>query len=100
GALMSPRALRIPTEGESVTLTVETREVRLTNLGKVFWTGLGITKVELLQYYADVSKVLLPHIADRAMVMKRYPHGAAGEFFFMKRAPEPRPSWIRTCGIH
>jgi len=41
----------------------------------------------LLQYYADVSTVLLPHLQDRAMVMKRYPNGAAGEFFFMKRAP-------------
>jgi bifunctional non-homologous end joining protein LigD len=43
--------------------------------------------------------VLLPHIRNRAMVMKRYPHGAAGSFFFMKRAPEPRPAWIRTCAI-
>jgi bifunctional non-homologous end joining protein LigD len=43
--------------------------------------------------------VLLPHIRDRAMVMKRYPHGAGGAFFFMKRAPEPRPAWIRTCAI-
>jgi bifunctional non-homologous end joining protein LigD len=43
--------------------------------------------------------VLLPHIRDRAMVMKRYPHGAAGPFFFMKRAPTPRPDWIRTCAI-
>jgi DNA primase len=41
--------------------------------------------------------VLLPHIADRAMVMKRYPHGAAGEFFFMKRAPSPRPAWIESA---
>ena len=53
----------------------------------------------LIQYYADVAPVLLPHIRDRAMVMKRYPHGAAGEFFFMKRAPTPRPDWIRTCTI-
>jgi bifunctional non-homologous end joining protein LigD len=43
--------------------------------------------------------VLLPHIQDRAMVMKRYPNGADGDFFFMKRAPSPRPSWIRTCVI-
>jgi bifunctional non-homologous end joining protein LigD len=43
--------------------------------------------------------VLLPHIRDRAMVMKRYPHGAAGPFFFMKRAPTPRPAWIRICSI-
>jgi bifunctional non-homologous end joining protein LigD len=43
--------------------------------------------------------VLLPHIVNRAMVMKRYPHGASGEFFFMKRAPEPRPMWIEICRI-
>ena len=43
--------------------------------------------------------MLLPHIRDRAMVMKRYPHGAAGEFFFMKRAPTPRPAWIEICSI-
>jgi bifunctional non-homologous end joining protein LigD len=52
-----------------------------------------------MQYYADVAPVLLPHIRDRAMVMKRYPHGAHGDFFFMKRAPVPRPDWIRTCRI-
>ena len=75
------------------------REVRLTNLQKPFWPDLGITKGALIQYYADVAPVLLPHIRDRAMVMKRYPHGAAGEFFFMKRAPVPRPDWIRTCAI-
>jgi bifunctional non-homologous end joining protein LigD len=75
------------------------REVRLTNLDKPFWPQLGITKGDLLQYYADVSPVLLPHVQDRAMVMKRYPHGAEGEFFFMKRAPEPRPEWIQICSI-
>jgi len=53
----------------------------------------------LLQYYADVAPVLLPHLRDRAMVMKRYPNGARGPFFFMKRAPSPRPEWIETCSI-
>jgi bifunctional non-homologous end joining protein LigD len=75
------------------------RTVRLTNLDKPFWPALGITKGDLIQYYADVSPRLLPHIRDRAMVMKRYPHGAAGDFFFMKRAPDPRPAWIRICRI-
>ena len=92
-----PRVL-IPAEG-SVTLTIQQREVTLTNLHKPFWPELGITKGDLIQYYADVAPVLLPHIRDRAMVMKRYPHGAHGDFFFMKRAPVPRPSWIRTCSI-
>ncbi|MGH7341633.1 MAG: non-homologous end-joining DNA ligase, partial [Candidatus Rokuibacteriota bacterium] len=66
---------------------------------KPFWPERGITKGGLIQYYADVAGVLLPHIRDRAMVMKRYPNGAAGPFFFMKRAPSPRPGWIRTCAI-
>jgi bifunctional non-homologous end joining protein LigD len=92
------RRLTIPPE-ENVVLSIDKREVRLTNLGKVFWSDLGITKRDLLQYYADVADVLLPHLRDRAMVMKRYPHGAAGEFFFMKRAPVPRPTWIQTCAI-
>ncbi|HEX3645587.1 MAG TPA: non-homologous end-joining DNA ligase [Vicinamibacterales bacterium] len=75
------------------------KEVRLTNLRKIFWPELALTKGDLIQYYADVSAVLLPHIRNRAMVMKRYPHGAAGEFFFMKRAPSPRPPWIKICAI-
>ena len=87
----------VPIDANEATLTIGGREVRLTNLSKPFWPELGITKRDLLQYSADVAPVLLPHIADRAMVMKRYPHGAAGEFFFMKRAPSPRPAWIRTC---
>jgi len=82
-----------------VILSVEGKDVRLTNLRKIFWPELGLTKGDLLQYYADVADALLPHIRDRAMVMKRYPHGASGEFFFMKRAPTPRPDWIQICQI-
>jgi bifunctional non-homologous end joining protein LigD len=93
------RRLTIPRDQDNVMLAVDGREVRLTNLRKVFWADLGLTKGDLLQYYANVADVLLPHIEGRAMVMKRYPHGAAGEFFFMKRAPEPRPAWIRICSI-
>jgi bifunctional non-homologous end joining protein LigD len=96
---MPKSRLVIPIDIDNATLSVDGREVRLTNLRKPFWPERGITKGGLIQYYADVADVLLPHIADRAMVMKRYPHGAAGEFFFMKRAPSPRPDWIRTCTI-
>jgi bifunctional non-homologous end joining protein LigD len=94
-----PRALVIPRDQDNVVLTIGGKEVRLTNLRKVFWPELGLTKGDLLQYYAAVADVLLPHIRDRAMVMKRYPHGAAGDFFFMKRAPTPRPAWIQICSI-
>jgi bifunctional non-homologous end joining protein LigD len=89
----------IPKDETDVTLDFGEREVRLTNLGKLFWKKLGIAKRDLLQYYADISPWLLPHIADRAMVMKRYPNGAEGEFFYMKRAPSPRPEWIEICPI-
>jgi bifunctional non-homologous end joining protein LigD len=89
----------IPTGVDDVDLTLGDRKVRLTNLNKLFWDELGITKRDLLQYYADVAPALLPHLTDRAMVMKRYPNGAAGKCFFMKRAPTPRPEWIETCSI-
>src|ERR1700731_2447673 len=93
------RALIVPGDRDSVVLSVDRKEVRLTNLRKLFWPELGLTKGHLLQYYADVAGALLPHLRDRAMVMKRYPHGAAGEFFFMKRGPSPRPDWIELCSI-
>ena len=90
--------MKIPLSGSS-SVRVDGKDVKLTNLDKPFWPELGVTKGALIHYYADVAPLLLPHIRDRAMVMKRYPHGAAGEFFFMKRAPSPRPDWIRTCLI-
>jgi len=91
--------IRIPRDVDDVALEVQGRQVTLTNLRKVFWPDLGITKGNLLQYYATVAWAVLPHVRDRAMVMKRYPNGAAGDFFFMKRAPRPRPDWIATCAI-
>jgi bifunctional non-homologous end joining protein LigD len=87
------------TTGGAVRVDVDGRDVRLTNLEKVFWPGSGITKGDLVQYYAEIAPALLPHLQDRAMVMKRYPHGIEGGHFFMKRAPQPRPGWIRTCAI-
>ena len=91
--------IKLPRDKKTLDVQVEDKIVRLTNLDKLFWPKLGVTKRDLIQYYLDVAPVLLPHIVDRAMVMKRYPHGAAGEFFFMKRAPSPRPDWIEICNI-
>ncbi len=88
-----------PEDVPSATVSVDSHQVQVTNLQKLFWPESGITKGDLLRYYADVSNVLLPHLLGRAMVMKRYPNGAGGEFFFQKRAPSPRPDWIRICSI-
>ena len=95
----SPPALRLPLDQDTVELRAGGRSVTLTNLRKPFWPDLGITKGGLLQYYADMASVLVPHLRDRAMVMRRYPDGARGPSFFMKRAPSPRPPWIETCAI-
>ena len=71
--------------------------MKLTNLNKPFWPKLDVTKRDLIQYYLDVAPALLPHLTDRAMVMKRYPNGAAGEFFFMKRAPRRGLTGLRSA---
>ena len=89
----------IPSDAQEIELQISGRAVKLTHLQKVFWAHQDIRKADLLRYYAEVSPVLLPYLADRAMVMKRYPNGAAGSFFFQKRAPVPRPDWIETCSI-
>lgn len=89
----------IPSEGDNVTLAFGPRKVALTNLSKVFWAADGITKRDLLRYYLEMAPFLLPHVRGRAMVMKRYPHGVEGKFFFMKRAPSPRPDWIEVCSV-
>jgi bifunctional non-homologous end joining protein LigD len=94
-----PKGIKIPKDATELEARLGGRVVKLTNLKKPFWPALGITKGDLLQYYADVAPVLLPHIRDRAMVMKRYPNGAGGDFFFMKHAPTPRPAWIEICSI-
>jgi bifunctional non-homologous end joining protein LigD len=93
------RPFALPKDENGLELAVDGRMVKLTNLDKPFWPKLGITKRDLIQYYINIAPALLPHLTDRAMVMKRYPNGAAGDFFFMKRAPSPRPDWIEICSI-
>lgn len=92
-------SLKIPSGESTAEVQASGRAVKLTNLDKIFWPEGAITKRDLLQYYADISPALLPHLANRAMVMKRYPDGAYGKFFFQKRAPDPRPKWIPVCAI-
>jgi bifunctional non-homologous end joining protein LigD len=92
-------SIKLPKGQKSLEVEVNGRVVKLTNLDKPFWPKLGITKRDLIQYYIDIAPALLPHLKDRAMVMKRYPNGAGEDFFFMKRAPSPRPDWIEICAI-
>ncbi len=89
----------IPRDADTAIVQIGGRQTTLTNLRKPFWPQLGLTKGDLIRYYVEIAPVLLPHLRDRAMVMKRYPDGAGGPFFFMKRTPRPRPPWLQTCSI-
>jgi bifunctional non-homologous end joining protein LigD len=79
-----------------VAVHVDGRTLTLTNLGKVLYPQTGFTKAEVLDYYQQISAVLLPHIAGRPMTLKRYPEGVDAGSFFAKHAPAHRPDWIRT----
>jgi bifunctional non-homologous end joining protein LigD len=91
--------MTIPRDRNDVAVAVGRKRVNLTNLDKLFFPKLELTKGDVLQYYADMADVLLPHIKDRPMVMKRYPNGADEKFFFMKNVPEPHPEWLQTCAV-
>jgi bifunctional non-homologous end joining protein LigD len=80
-------------------MRVGTRDVRLTNLDKVFFPARELTKGDLVRYYLDVADCLLHHVRRRPMQMKRYPDGVDGFFFYQKRVPEPHPEWLETVHV-
>jgi DNA ligase D-like protein (predicted polymerase) len=80
-------------------LDVAGREVAVSNPDKIFFPALGLTKLELVRYYLAVAEGALGGIDGRPMALKRYVHGADGEFFFQKRAPSSRPEWIETVEL-
>jgi DNA ligase D-like protein (predicted polymerase) len=86
-------------EPKQAVLHVAGRDVVVTNPKKIFFPAAGHTKLDLVHYYLAVAEGALRGIRDRPIVLKRYVHGATGEFFFQKRAPETRPEWIETVEI-
>jgi bifunctional non-homologous end joining protein LigD len=82
--------------GDKIAVQVDGRSLTLTNLAKVLYPADGFTKAEVLDYYQRISPALLPHIADRPMTLRRYPHGVADLSFFAKHAPAKHPDWLRT----
>jgi DNA ligase D-like protein (predicted ligase)/DNA ligase D-like protein (predicted polymerase)/DNA ligase D-like protein (predicted 3'-phosphoesterase) len=75
------------------------RELRLSNLDKVFWPDEGYTKGDLVAYYHNVARLILPHLAERPLTMKRMPNGITGDFFYEKTAPSHTPDWIPRCQV-
>src|SRR5499433_25084 len=84
-------------EPASQVLSIEGREVRITNPDKLYFSSQArVTKLDLVQYYLAVAPGALSGIVDRPIVLKRFVNGAEGEAFYQKRAPSDRPSWLRT----
>ncbi len=80
-------------------IEVAGRQVTVTNPDKVYFPGLGVTKLDLVHYYLAIADGALRGVAGRPMVLKRFVHGADGEAFFQKRAPAKRPDWIETVEL-
>lgn len=73
------------------------KRVTFTHLDKVMYPDTNFTKGDLIDYYRDIAPFLLPHIKDTAVTLKRYPNGVESKFFFTKRCPSYKPSWMKTC---
>jgi bifunctional non-homologous end joining protein LigD len=86
-------------ERQEVLVDVEGRTLKLSSLDKVLYPRTGTTKGEVLNYYATVAPVLLPHLADRAVTRIRWPHGVQDMSFFEKNVPGGTPSWVRTATV-
>ena len=76
------------------------RTVKVSNPEKVFFAARGETKLDLVRYYLAVGEGALRGVRERPTVLKRYPNGAGGEFFYQKRVPSPRPEWLETVTVH
>jgi DNA ligase D-like protein (predicted ligase)/DNA ligase D-like protein (predicted polymerase)/DNA ligase D-like protein (predicted 3'-phosphoesterase) len=94
-----PTPLEARREGDAWWLSIGERELRLSNLRKVFWPEEGYTKADLVAYYLNVAELIVPHLAGRPLTMRRMPDGIAGEAFYEKTAPSHTPAWVRRCAV-
>lgn len=82
-----------------VEVEVDGHTLKLTNLNKVLYPSSGFTKADLIGYYAQVAPVLLTHLRNRPLTLKRYPNGVQAHYFFEKQSPAHRPEWVKTTAI-
>jgi bifunctional non-homologous end joining protein LigD len=80
-------------------LVVEGKKLSVSNLDKVLYPKVGFTKGQVIDYFIRVAPVLLPHLKDRPLTMKRYPNGVEAEFFYEKNCPSHRPNWVKTAKV-
>jgi bifunctional non-homologous end joining protein LigD len=75
------------------------KQLKLSNLDKVLYPAVGFTKGQVIDYFVRIAPVLLPHLKDRPLTMKRYPEGVDGMFFYEKNCPKHRPDWVQTAKV-
>lgn len=85
--------------GQRIAVDVEGRTLGLSNLDKVLFPETGFAKGQVIEYYTRIAPVLLPHLAGRALTLKRYPNGVDGQSFYEKNAPRGHPEWVRTVRL-
>ena len=83
----------------NVEVAVDGRRLKLSNLDKVLYPEAGFTKGQVLDYYTRIAPVLVPHLRDRPLTLKRYPDGVDSQFFYEKQCPSHRPDWVATAPV-
>ena len=81
--------------GAELTVTVDGHRLKFTNLAKIFYPGEGIAKRDVINYYNSIANLIVPHLRDRPLSLKRYPNGIDHDFFFQKDAEDKVPQWVR-----
>ena len=94
-----PKPLEARKDGDAWWVEVDGRDLRLSNLHKIFWPTEGYTKGDLLAYYWNVADLIGPHLHGRPLTMKRMPDGAEGPHFYEKTAPSHTPDWVHRCKV-
>ena len=78
---------------------VDGKTLRLSNLDKVLYPEVGFAKGQVIDYYTRIAPVLLPHLKNRPLTLKRYPNGVDDKFFYEKQSPSHRPDWVKTVAV-
>jgi bifunctional non-homologous end joining protein LigD len=84
---------------QTIHVDVKGRQLKLSNLDKIFYPSVGFTKAQVIDYYTRVAPALVPHMAGRCLTLKRYPDGVDGPFFYEKKCPSHRPEWFKTASV-
>jgi bifunctional non-homologous end joining protein LigD len=80
-------------------IEVEGRELTISNVEKVYFPSSGFTKGQVISFYSEIAEVIVPHLRDRPLTLKRFPEGTKGEHFYEKNAPSHTPSWVKRFGV-